>query len=451
MDNPLASLDAERSALGGVFVSPVAFSDIAARVSESDFTQHLHRKIYHAMAAMDAANQPIDLLTIAEYLESQGTLADGEWAYIAQIANETPSAANVCAYADIVHNRARQRTLLELGADLQRWALQDRDAEKTLNRLQEALERFSNPSKSAADPVLFKDLLHGAIDAIERRFNGIDARGLETGLSDLDALTLGLQASRLYVVAGRPSMGKSVLGLQLAAQWALQHKQRALFFTAEMPSGEHVERLIASFGRVALDRVQTGKLDESEWVLLTNAITELTPAALWFDDTPAPSLTEILSKTRRLHRQHKLGLVVIDHGGLVTSGGENRTQAQSAVAIGLKALAKELACPVIALVQLNRKLEERSDKRPLMSDLRETGEWEQSADVVAMIYRDEIYNPDSPDKGCAELIIRKQRGGKLGTVPLLFRGEYAKFESLSGGLPSWKLPKSSPRKRGIDL
>jgi len=243
------------------------------------------------------------------------------------------------------------------------------------------------------------------------------------------------------------------LGLQFSATCAIRHRKPAAFFSAEMPSSEQVERLISALGRIDLDAIQTGKLSEDDWPRLTAATAALAQAGLWFDETPAPALADILSKARRLHRTNGLiGMVVVDHAGLVEGVGETREQRQASVGKSLKALAKELSCPVIALLQLNRKLEERADKRPQLSDGRDSGEWEQSADVWAGVYRDEVYNPESPDKGCAELLIRKHRGGKLGTVALKFSGEHARFESLAGGLPSWRSPVVPMRRsRGIEL
>ena len=451
-DQPLASMEAEQAVIGGALIAPVAFADIAAVVSASDFTTELHRKIFGAMAAMDAAKQPIDLLTVAEWLESKGDLHDGEWAYIAAAQRDTPSAANVIAYARIVRDRARRRELVQLGTELQGWAFRDGDAEKSLLKLRQALERLDSGNESSG-LVPLQSILSDCIAAIDQRFQGIATVGVSTGLTDLDNLLHGLQAGKLYVIAGRPAMGKSLLGLQFAERMASHEGKTTAFFTAEMPSAEQVERLIASVGRISLDSIQTGKLSESDWAQLSSASAMLSSAKLWFDETTDPQLTDLLSKARALHRKHgPLGMVVVDHAGLVDGGGDNRVQQQSEVARKLKSLSKELACPVIALVQLNRKLEERPNKRPILSDVRDSGEWEASADVLAGIYRDDYYNPDSIDKSCAELIILKRRGGKIGTIPLRFNGDHARFESLSGGLPSWSKPAVVPmRKRGIEL
>lgn len=447
----LASIEAEISVIGGILVSPIAFSEVSAIVGSGDFSKELHRRIFAAMAAMDAAGQPIDVLTIAEWMESKGTLQDGDWGYIGAAARDTPSAANVLAYARIVRDRARRRELIQLGTDLQSWAMQD-DAEKALAKLKSAIDAVADAAGLESGLVPIKTLLPVVVNEIDQRFEGIAPKGSPTGLADLDVKTGGLKPGKLYLVAGRPAMGKSVIGLQMAAR-VVADSGKAAYFTAEMPNAEQVERLVANIGNIELSHLQTGKLDDDHWSRLTSAVTQLSSAKLWFDETGSPLLSDILSKARRLKRREgNIDLVVVDHAGLVESGGENRQNAQSTVARALKGLAKELSCPVIALVQLSRKLEERVDKRPMLSDLRDSGEWEQSADVVAMLYRDDVYNPDSPDKDCAELLIRKHRGGVLGIIPLRFLGQYARFESMAGGLPSWDLPSPTKRNnRGIEL
>jgi len=448
-EQAIASMEAEMSVIGGLLVSPVSFGEVAAIVSAGDFSAELHRRIFGAMSAMDAAGQPIDVLTVAEWMEARGTLRDGDWAHIATAQRDTPSAANVLAYARIVRDRARRRELLQLGADLQRWALRD-DAETAMANLRAAIDAVADRAGTESGLVPIKSLLSGVVEEIDKRQNGISPKGTQTGLTDFDALIGGLKPGLLYLINGRPGMGKSVFGLQIAER-VVANGGVASYFTAEMPNAEQVERLVANVGRVPLGRLRDGDLSEDDWSRLTSAVGRLSDARLWLDETGSPLLSDLLSKARRLKRREgKMDLVVVDHAGLVEAGGENRQQAQSVVARSLKGLAKEMSCPVLALVQLSRKLEERNDKRPILSDLRDSGEWEQSGDVVAMLYRDEIYNPDSPDKGCAELLVRKQRGGETGIVPLLFSGQYARFESMSCGLPSWRAPQK-PRARGIDL
>ena len=450
-DLPLASIESEISVIGGILFSPIAFSEVSAIVSAGDFSKELHRRIFAAMTAMDAAGQPIDVLTIAEWMESKGTLQDGDWGYIGAAARDTPSAANVLVYARIVRDRARRRELIQLGTDLQQWAMHD-DAEKAIAKLKAAIDAVADAAGFESGLVPLKTLLPVVVHEIDQRFEGIAPKGAPTGLADLDSKIGGLKPGLLYLIAGRTSMGKSVLGLQIAERMA-DGGGKSAYFTAEMPNAEQVERLVSNVGHIDIDALQTGKLGEEQWARLTSSVSKLSDAKLWFDETGSPMLSDILSKARRLKRREgKIDLVVVDHAGLVEAGGENRQNSQSTVARALKGLAKELSCPVIALVQLSRKLEERTDKRPMLSDLRDSGEWEQSADVVAMLYRDEIYNPDSPDKGFSELLIRKQRGGVLGIVPLRFLGQYSRFESMAGGLPSWDFPAPTKRNnRGIEL
>lgn len=449
----LASMEAEMAVIGGALVAPVTLSEIAACVSAAEFSTELHRRIFGAMTAMDAAGQPIDLLTLAEWLEAHGQLGDGDWAYIAVAQRDTPSAANVLAYARIVRDRARRRELARIGTQLQQWAFRD-DSETALAKLKAAMDAVAESAGTDSGLVPIQALLSGVIESIDQRSAGIAPKGVPTGLEDLDALIGGgLKPGLLYLIAGRPAMGKSVLGLQIAER-IVSAGGRAIYFTAEMPNAEQVERLVASVGRIDLGDLQTGALSDEHWNRITSAVTRLADARLWFDDTGSPLLADLLTKARQLKRREGgISLVVVDHAGLVDAGGENRQQAQSAVARALKGLAKELSCPVVALVQLSRRLEERADKRPILSDLRDSGEWEQSADVVSMIYRDEVYSPDSLDKGCAELLIRKHRGGRLGTVPLTFLGHHARFESIAGGLPSWSAPAVPfrPKSRGIDF
>ncbi|MER2528040.1 MAG: replicative DNA helicase [Candidatus Competibacter denitrificans] len=443
--------EAEDAVIGGLLLAPERIADVASVVTAADFSNALHRHAFAAMAAMDAARQSIDLFTVAERLEAQGTLREEDLATLGCMVRDTPSAANVVAYGRAVRNYAKRRAIVALAVQAQRWALEEGDAEKTLTKLRDSLTALDSGQQDG--PVLLRDLLTESVRVIDQRFVGSAAKGMATGLADLDALTLGLHPGKLYVVAGRPAMGKSVLGLQWAQQAVCEQHKTALFFTAEMPSLEQVERLLASMGRIALSAIQSGQFADEDWCRLTSALVQLSEAKLWLDETPAPQMSDILAKSRRLHRtQGPLGLVVIDHAGLVEGRGENREKQQADVGRACKALAKELGCPVVALVQLSRKCEERGDKRPILSDLRDTGEWEQSADVVAMIYRDEVYDPKSPDKGCAELLVRKHRGGALGIIPLAFQGAYARYDSLAGGLPSWNRAATPIRReRGLSL
>ena len=447
----LHSVEAEQSVIGGLLIDPSQIPDVSKILKPEDFTGDLERKVFRALVEMDAAKIGVDGVTVCEFLEDRGALENGDMSTVFVMTRDTLSAANVLAYAGTVRDRARRRALVSLGGHLQRWAVDDGDAEKTLLRLKQSLDALDD----AAEPgglVPLRELLADCVDVIDQRYNGVAPQGMPTGLMDLDGLIHGLQPGKLYVVAARPGMGKSVLGLQFAEGAVCREGKSAAFFTAEMPSAEQAERLLASMGRIDLDAIQTGKLSDSDWPRLAAATASLSSANLWFDETPAPRLSDILSKARRLHRREGLGLVVVDHAGLVEGAGETREQRQADVGRALKALAKELSCPVVALLQLNRRIEERADKRPLLSDGRDSGEWEQSADVFIGLYRDEVYNPESPDKGCAELLIRKNRGGKLGMIAAAFLGQYQRFEPLAGGLPSSHGAAVVPiRRRGIEL
>lgn len=452
MGESLFSVEAEQALIGGLFVSPVKFDDVALRVSESEFHDSKHRWTFQAMAELNAQRKEIDLVTVAEQLEARGRLAEVEWAYLGILANETPSAANVLAYADLVRSRARRRRLMRLGTELQQWA-QHASAEVTLEKLATAIAAISLGAPESAQ--LMKDFLPGLIERMDKLHLGepVHAPALPTGLRDLDAtLNGGIRAGQLFVIAGRPAMGKSVLGLQIASHISRKEDMNALLFSLEMTGAALTERELAARGDIALDAIRTGKLDEDEWARLTTASAKIAETQVWIDETPGLSLQALQARARRMHRQSPLGLVVVDHIGLMGVEGryENRQQAVAMIARELKGLAKELQCPVIALSQLNRELEHRQNKRPMLADLRESGEVEQSADVICFIYRDEVYNPDSPDKGCAELIIGKHRDGKTGMVSVAFRGEHSKFTDLSGPLPSSSIPKTV-YKRGIDF
>jgi replicative DNA helicase len=451
MAEKIYSAEAEISVLGGLMISPVAWTDVAAQVAESDFADPRNRTIFGAMARVAARGDPIDVVSVGQELDDAGALdAIGGWSVCGQMIQQVPSAANVLYYARVVRRYSVRRKMQRIGIRLVERAAQESDPEAVLVDLRRALDSLGTDADDGFRPLA--TLLADAVDIIDRRFSGAMPLGLKCGLHGLDKLLGGLHDTDLVVVAGRPAMGKSVLGLQIAAAFACDHRRRAAFFSAEMPSGQHVERLLAGFGRIPLGQIRDGALDDAGWERLTEAVSRLSSAPIFFDETPAPRLDDLLGKARKLHRREPLGLVVVDHAGLVEGGGENRQQAQALVGRSLKALAKELACPVLALVQLNRSLEQRGDKRPILADLRESGEWEQSADVVVMIYRDEVYSEQSVDRGCAELLVRKNRNGEIGRCGVAFLGGFARFENLDGGLPSWAaVPPARGRSSGIDF
>lgn len=456
-DIPLFSLEAEQSVLGGLFVSPVKFADVAAVLTAEDFSRHDHRLIFAAVQRLAAANTPMDLTTVGEWLESHGQCPEPvNLGYLVQLARETPSAANVLAYAEVVRSRSQRRKLLTLADQLAVWANAERDAGKVISQMRQALDALDSASPQGGLRPL-ADILPDVLAELDQRAHRTQALlGQSTGLGDLDTLLDGLCAGRLYVVAGRPSSGKSVLGLQLARQALLAQRQVA-FFSLEMPESEVVHRLLAAEIPLNVGRIQSAKLSDPEWLALANRCEALKPAPLWIDASSEMTIGELQSRVRRLHRKTPLGLVVVDYIGLLDgdTGGSsysNRVQEISSITRALKQLAKELDCPVVALAQLNRLLEQRADKRPILSDLRESGSVEQDADVVLMVYRDELHNPESPDKGCAELLIRKNRGGPVGVVNTLFDGAHCQFKPLAGPLPSHgsaDTEPAAPRRRGF--
>ncbi len=456
-DVPMFSTEAEQCVIGGLFVSPVAFPDVAAVLRVDDFARHDHRIIFSAMQELTAKQVPIDLVTVAELLESKGLLdAAGGMGYQATLAYDTPSAANVMAYAGVVSSYSQRRNLLKLAEQMTLWVREDRDPAKTINRVKTALD-LATQRQPLTGLRSLADVLPDVLADLDDRAHRTQALlGQQTGIPDLDRLLDGLCNGRLYVIAGRPSSGKSILGLQCARE-ATQQGRRVAFFSLEMPETEVVHRLLASDIPLDLDKIQSARMSDMEWNALAHTVETLAPVGLWIDATSSLTISELQSRARRLHRQGPVGMVVVDYLGLLdgdrSGNGDyaNRVHEISTITRALKQLAKELCCPVLAMAQLNRKLEDRADKRPILSDLRESGSVEQDADVVLMVYRDELYNQDSPDKGCAELLIRKNRGGKIGMIPALFRGEHCQFLPLDGPLPSRDAATASdaPRRRGF--
>jgi replicative DNA helicase len=384
-------------------------------------------------------SRPADALTVAESLERSNELEEvGGLAYIAALAQNTPSAANIRRYAEIVRERAVMRQLAAVGTAIADSAYNPGGREpgqlldEAESRVFEIAEAGSRGKQGfLAMPQLLTQVVE-RIDMLYNRDNASDVTGVPTGYTDLDEMTSGLQPGDLVIVAGRPSMGKTALSLNIAENVALEAGLPVAVFSMEMAATQLVMRLIGSIGRLDQHRLRTGRLQDDDWQRLTQAVGRLNECPMHIDETPALNALEVRARARRLHRQYgKLGLIVLDYLQLMSSStqGENRATEISEISRGLKALAKELNVPVVALSQLNRSLEQRPNKRPVMSDLRESGAIEQDADVILFIYRDEVYNPDSPDKGVAEIIIGKQRNGPIGTVRLTFRGENTRFEN----------------------
>jgi replicative DNA helicase len=437
---PPHSLEAERAVLGGLMLDANGWEKIAGKIYEGDFYRHDHRLIFRTIQHLADRNQPLDVVTLSEYLNNTGQLAEtGGMAYLIEIAKNTPSAANIIAYADIVHERAVLRDLIGVGQDIAHSAYHPagREPAELLDEAERKVFSIAERGMREGGPQPIKTILAKTVDRIDQLFHSDSAiTGLETGYTDLDKMTAGLQEGDLVIVAGRPSMGKTTFAMNIAEHAALKQDKPILVFSLEMPAEALVMRLLSSLGRVEQTRLRTGKLTEDDWPRFTSAVAILSERAnLFVDDASGIGPTELRARARRLQREHgSIGLIVVDYLQLMQVPGfrENRTAEISEISRSLKLLAKELNTPIIALSQLNRSLENRpTNKRPIMSDLRESGAIEQDADVIAFVYRDEVYNKDTQDKGIAEIIIGKQRNGPIGTVRLLFQGEFSRFDNLA--------------------
>jgi replicative DNA helicase len=433
---PPHSIDAEQAVLGGLMLDERAWERIADKLSEEDFYRKDHRLIYRAIGDLSNKNMPCDAVTLGEWFDSQG-LAElvGGSSYVIQLANSTPSAANIVAYAEIVREKSILRQLIDAGTQIVGDGFQP-EGRSSQEILETAEQKVFHIAESGARGkkgfVQMRTAVKEAFQILHQRYESKGSvTGLATGFTDLDEMTAGLQPSDLIIVAARPSMGKTALAVNMAEYAAIKAKKSVAIFSMEMSSSQLAFRLISSLGRINQQHLRTGDIQEEEWPRVTSAITILSDAKIFIDDTPALSPAELRARARRLKREHDLGLIVIDYLQLMQVPGnkENRATEISEISRGLKALAKELNIPVIALSQLNRSLEQRTDKRPVMSDLRESGAIEQDADVILFIYRDEVYDKDSPKKGTAEIIIGKQRNGPIGVVNLTFLGQYTKFEN----------------------
>lgn len=435
---PPHSVEAEQSVLGGLLIDPNAWDNVGDVIRANDFYRPDHRLIFEAIAALAAEAKPYDLITVSEALARIGKLdAAGGVAYLGTLSHDTPTAANVRAYAEIVRERALLRLLIQTGTDIAASALSNegetaRDlverAEQQIFEIAEQGTRRSNPLVRA------RELLPPLIDKIDEWNRNPNAlRGLLTGFVDFDRRTGGLRGGDLIIIAGRPSMGKTTLAVNMAENAALDQKTAAsvAIFSMEMPADQLLMRMMSSLGRVPLSSIRNGRMSDEDWVRLTGATQQLGSAKIFIDETPALTPTELRARARRIKREHDLHLVVVDYLQLMSVPGtqENRATEIAEVSRGLKALAKELKVPVIALSQLNRAVEQREHKKPVMSDLRESGAIEQEADMILLIYRDEVYNKDTPKKGEAEIDLAKHRNGETGSIKLTFRGEITKFES----------------------
>ena len=449
MKVPPQSIEAEQSVLGGLLIDNEAWDKVSDVVTDSDFYRHDHRLIFRAVEKLVNESAPFDAITLSEWLSKTGDLDDaGGIAYIGELVSATPSAANIKAYATIVRERSVMRQLIKVSNEIADSAYlpEGRKVDELLDTAEKKIfEIAEQGSRNRADFRPIKSILTGAVDRIEELFQRDNPiTGTPTTFEKFDELTSGLQNSDLIIIAGRPSMGKTTFAMNIAENAAVKYQVPVAIFSLEMPGEQLAMRMISSLGRINQQNLRTGKLDDDDWPRITSALGMLSEAPIFIDDTPGLTPTELRSKARRLKREHGLGMIVIDYlqlmSGSSSSVNENRATEISEISRSLKSLAKELNVPVVALSQLNRGLEQRTDKRPVMSDLRESGAIEQDADVIMFVYRDAVYcdackkRDNSCDKGHendAEIIIGKQRNGPIGTVSLSFRGQFTRFENQS--------------------
>ena len=439
---PPHSIEAEQSLLGGLLIDNTVWERVGDIVNEADFYRDDHRRIFRQIARLIELGKPADVVTVYEALEKNGEAEHvGGLAYLGEIANSTPSAANVRRYGEIIRERAILRKLVSVGDQIAASALtpSGKDAKTLLDEAEaKVFEIAEAGARTVSGFVPIQPILGQVVDRIQElydRDSPAGITGVPTGLVDLDEKTSGLQPSDMIVLAARPGMGKTSLALNIAETVAVEAGLPVAVFSMEMPGTQLATRFLSSIGRIDQHKIRTGKLNDEEWQRLTYALGKLHEAPIYIDETPGLNPTDLRARCRRLHRQcGRLGLIVIDYLQLMTSlkESDNRSAELSEISRSVKSLAKELHVPIIALSQLNRSLEQRPNKRPVASDLRESGAIEQDADIIMFIYRDEIYNPDSPDKGMAELIISKHRNGSTGTIRMTFLGEFTRFENFAG-------------------
>ena len=443
---PPNSVEAEQSVLGALLLSSDGWDSVAEEVTAKDFYRPDHRLIFSQIAKLAEAAEPVDVITVADNLTANRELdAAGGLSYLAELAGNTPSASNIRAYAQVVRERASLRNLIEAAQEIadSGFSPEGRTSTELIDEAEHRIMQISEQGLKAGGPQEINPLLKSTVDRIEELFNSDgDITGLTTGFVDLDGMTSGLQPSDLVIVAGRPSMGKTSFAMNLVENAVLaqtkaeEKKKPILVFSMEMPAQSLMIRLLSSIGRIDQTRIRNGKLEQEDWPKLSTAVNKLKDVPLYIDDTAALTPTEVRSRSRKISREHGgIGMIMIDYMQLMQVAGasEGRTAEISEISRSLKAIAKEFECPMVALSQLNRSLEQRPNKRPVNSDLRESGAIEQDADVIMFIYRDEVYNEDSPDKGVAEIIIGKQRNGPIGTCRLAFVGQYTRFENLARG------------------
>jgi len=434
------SAEAEQSVLGGLLLSADGWDVVAELVSDSDFYRLGHRLIFRQIARLAEAAEPVDVITVADKLQAADELdAAGGLPYLAELAQNTPSASNIRAYAQVVRERASLRKLIEAAQEIAESGFnpEGRKSDELIDQAERRIMQIGEEGPKSGGPQDVNPLLKSALTRIEDLFqSGGAITGISTGFIELDNMTSGLQDSDLVIVAGRPSMGKTAFAMNLVEHAVLNQEKPILVFSMEMPADSLIIRMLSSIGRIDQTRLRNGKLEQEDWPKLSAAVTKLKDVPLYIDDTPALTPTEVRSRARRVAREHGgLGMIMVDYLQLMQVAGssEGRTAEISEISRSLKAIAKEFKVPMVALSQLNRSLEQRPNKRPVNSDLRESGAIEQDADVIMFIYRDEVYHEESEEKGIAEIIIGKQRNGPIGICRLAFIGQYTRFENLARG------------------
>jgi len=435
---PPHSLEAEQSVLGGLMITNQSWDDIADRVSADDFYTRAHQLVFQAIAELNERQQPCDSVTVNELLEGREQAKDaGGLGYLIELVRDTPSAANIVAYADIVRERSVMRQLIDIGNVIAGSAFrpEGRSSAELLEMAEQKVFAIAEQGQRSGTGFIPID------ESLKRAFQRIDElyhskhhiTGVPTGYTDLDEKTSGLQNSDLIIVAGRPSMGKTSLAMNIAEHAAIKGQLPVAIFSMEMPAVQLVTRMISSLGRINQARLRNGRLHDEDWPRVSSAMKLLQQTHIFIDETPGLSPGELRARARRLKRRHNIGLILVDYLQLMQIPGqkENRATEISEISRSLKALAKELNVPVVALSQLNRSVEQRPNKRPIMADLRDSGAIEQDADVIIFIYRDAVYNKDKQDDNKAEIILGKQRNGEIGTVYLAFNGEFTRFDNFA--------------------
>ncbi|MDD2341579.1 MAG: replicative DNA helicase [Tolumonas sp.] len=437
---PPYSFEAEQSVLGGLLLESNAWDDVSVLVTADDFYSKPHRTIFEAIKGVVTTGKHLDIIMLQEALEESGKLEDvGGFRYLAELMRTIPSAANITAYAKLVKERAVTRALIAIGNEIVEsgYSTQGATAADLTMKYQSKLDALLDSGSSDKKYDKMNVMLERAVTRIEENFNrGSHITGLPSGYADLDKMTAGFQPSDLIIIAARPSMGKTTFAVNLADHAAQTSDKPAVIFSLEMPEGQIMDRLLSANSRVSHDKIKTGNLDDDDWARLSNGIGYMiSKTKLIIDDDSGLTPAELRYRAKRLHKEHGgLSMIMIDYLQLmrVPELAGNRTLEIAEISRSLKALAKELQIPVIALSQLNRSLEQRADKRPINSDLRESGSIEQDADVIMFVYRDEVYHDDSAEKGVAEIIIGKQRNGPIGKVRLTFQGQYSRFDNYAG-------------------